>query len=340
MNVKKRTERSSIKPRRVAATTAPRTAVEPAPVERQREFQLTRANRAVVTILQDRDIVTNVEPVSRLQLLRVRRELFKQPGNQALLERYAYLLYACFRIHEAIEVYERLLADFTPSSDALYYLGCCHLILFDMRSAQRVWGQLGERFPDSQLVHKVERNLARLRELTGGGANGATKKAPTSVRQLLKRIEGALDNVVTRPDVGDPTAEVEAAVAEAVGAEVEQRGREVLFFSLDEIGGVGALDTLESLVGEEPDNVDFLDWAAFVHYSNGNLAKAAEYYRRLLDLTEANPFAFYYIGEILFRSGQAQKAFAYWDLLDEHYPGHQLTEKARRTKSLVAATSR
>ncbi len=320
---KKRTQ--SIKPRR-AAQSAPAVRATAPPKVRVEEYQLTRANRAVINILQERNIVTNVEPVSRLQIQRVRRELLKQPGNQALLERYAFLLYSSYKIHEAIDVYERLVNDFTPNSDDLYYLGCCYLILFDTKQATRVWAMLRERFPQSPLVKKVDKNFALLRELTGGEAT--PQKKQTSVRQLLRRIESSLGNIVE-------TESLEGGQ----GADECSDQREVFFFTLDEIGGVGALETVNSLVDEEPDNVDFLDWAAFVNYTNGNFAKAAEYYRRLLELTSANPFAFYYIGEILFRSGQEEKAFAYWEELEEKFVGHQLTEKAKRTMALVRAVT-
>ena len=320
---KKRTQ--SIKPRRTAASAPANRPVSPPPV-RVNEYQLSKANKAVINILQEQKIVTNMEPVSRVQIQRVRLELMKQPGNQALLERYAFMLYSTQKIHEAIDVYERLVSDFTPSSDDLYYLGCCYLILFDTRQATRVWNMLREHFPESNLVGKIDRNFARLRELTG---EKPQPKKTNSVRQLLRKIESTLDHL----------GENSAGELLEDGSQAGHCGREVFFFTLDEIGGVGALDTVNSLVDEEPDNVDFLDWAAYVNYSNGNFATAADYYRRLLDLTTANPFAFYYLGEILFRSGKEEKAFAYWDELCETYPGHQLAEKARRTMALVRGVS-
>ena len=318
---KKRTQ--SIKPKRAAASAPVKRPASPSTV-RVNEYQLSRANKAVINILQEQNIVTNMEPVSRIQVQRVRRELMKQPGNQTLLQRYGFMLYSTQKIHEAIDVYERLVSDFTPSAEDLYFLGCCYLILFDTRQATRVWTLLRESYPESKLVSKIDKNFTRLKELTGEKPKAQKAK---SVRQLLRKIESTLDHLG------------ESSVGQD-GSDSGECGREVFFFTLDEIGGVGALDTVNSLVEEEPDNIDFLDWAAYVNYTNGNFAKAADYYRKLLELTTANPFAFYYLGEILFRSGKEEKAFAYWDELCEIYGGHQLAEKASRTMALMRMVHR
>ena len=88
---RRKKRKQSIKPKRAVASAPCRRPASPSTV-RVNEYQLSRANKAVINILQEQNIVTNMEPVSRIQVQRVRRELMKQPGNQALLQRYGFML--------------------------------------------------------------------------------------------------------------------------------------------------------------------------------------------------------------------------------------------------------
>ena len=73
------------------------------------------------------------------------------------------------------------------------------------------------------------------------------------------------------------------------------------------------LSRLEEHIAQHPDNIEYLDWAAFAFYCNGLLEKAVGAYRRLILIHPDNPSYHYYLGSALFKAGDLPSARLEWE---------------------------
>ena len=88
-------------------------------------------------------------------------------------------------------------------------------------------------------------------------------------------------------------------------------------------------DEIEALLAADPDNLQLLDWAAFMNYTAGCYDKALMHYKRCLELDPRNPQTYYYIGSTLARLERYKEAEPYWLRLVQHFPDHKVTAKTR-----------
>lgn len=72
------------------------------------------------------------------------------------------------------------------------------------------------------------------------------------------------------------------------------------------------LELLERKLKENPDNFDLLDWAAFAYYSSGDMARAVEYYDRLVLRFPGNASYYYYLGNAQYQLGSLGTARNHW----------------------------
>ena len=146
--------------------------------------------KGFVALLEKKKILTGVPPATEADLARVKQMLDGQPDSKDLLEWYAFLLYTLNHVNECLKVYDKLVAQFTPSAEALYYYGCAHLKSSNFRAANAAWTMLKKKHPDSGMVSRVSKKQEVLRELVG-----AKKKKPKpqlAIKGLLKNIGAAL----------------------------------------------------------------------------------------------------------------------------------------------------
>ena len=61
------------------------------------------------------------------------------------------------------------------------------------------------------------------------------------------------------------------------------------------------LQLLADKLVQNPENYDLMDWAAFAYYSHGDLDRAIEYYRKLVQWDPANASYHYYLANALFK---------------------------------------
>ena len=72
------------------------------------------------------------------------------------------------------------------------------------------------------------------------------------------------------------------------------------------------LRKLEEHVKNNPENLDYLDWAAFAFYSNGLFEKAITAYRKLISSRPDNASYHYYLANSLFKNGEVDSARMEW----------------------------
>ena len=264
-----------------------------AQAERESSLELSKVDNALIDALEKREILTYFTP-NEDQLEKVCRKLRERPKDPRLLEWYAFLLYSNRRIPEAIEIYEGLLAKEEANANILYYLGCAYLKTFKLRSAKASWNALKERYPESSFKSKIDDKLQRLE-----GIAESKEKRGRSIERTLRKIKRALEQK-KKSSCSDGESKSSDAIRE-----------------------------LESLLQSEGSNAEYLDWAAYLHYCEGNLSKAREYYQKILEKGEETVNALYYLGEIFYRTGQDKTAKVYWKRLGELYRDHPLCSKAR-----------
>jgi len=87
---------------------------------------------------------------------------------------------------------------------------------------------------------------------------------------------------------------------------------------------------LEERVRAHPDNLDYLDWAAFAFYSNGLFAKAIAGYKRLIASRTDNPSYHYYLANSLYRNGDINSAKREWNTVIKIDKRGQFTKRSKR----------
>ena len=307
--------------------------------------------RALIRALEKRNIVTQYGSVDLTQLERVEAQLGQDRGNPALLEWYAFLLYSNHRIPEAIAAYKQVVSGHGATPHALYYLGASYLKAFDTARAFECWDTLREGFPDSPLLARVEAKTLRLREL-GDGVTPAAGRA--GFTRLLRNIKAALDTVgpevpsasapsgpLPCPDDAPKAPEIPetpetpeipgtAQIPETPEVrDVASRVSSAISFTNQDVATGVTVEQVDILVAAEPENLQFLEWAAFVHYCHGNLGTSQELYLRTLEIGAESADSLYYLGAIAYRTGRDLEAVDRWNALIDRFEDHRLAKKAK-----------
>ena len=117
-------------------------------------------------VLEQRNIVTYIGSKSDEQVDAVRAQVAEDPDNPELLDWYAFVLYSSERIEEAIEIYERIVKEFTPSDTTYYYLGSAYLKMANVKMAFIYFEALQREYPKSPLLKKIDDKRIKLKKLT------------------------------------------------------------------------------------------------------------------------------------------------------------------------------
>ncbi|MFC1742402.1 tetratricopeptide repeat protein [Candidatus Riflebacteria bacterium] len=70
---------------------------------------------------------------------------------------------------------------------------------------------------------------------------------------------------------------------------------------------------VEKLLESDPDNVDLLDWLAFMYYSNNQTEKAIEVYKKALNINPNNENQHYYLANSYYKKGMVDEAIKEWN---------------------------
>jgi tetratricopeptide (TPR) repeat protein len=74
------------------------------------------------------------------------------------------------------------------------------------------------------------------------------------------------------------------------------------------------LANLESLLEQNPDDIQVLDWVAFAHYCAGGYARAVELYRRCIDREPQTASYYYFLGNALYKQANEAEAVEAWEM--------------------------
>ena len=114
---------------------------------------------------------------------------------------------------------------------------------------------------------------------------------------------------------------------DAVSQEMEKRAEEILTKYTS--GSGDGIPEVEKLLEGDPNNVDLLDWLAFMYYSNENIDKAIETYKRALSIKSDNENQHYYLANSYFKKGMMSEARKEWSEVIRLNPSSKIAKNAQ-----------
>lgn len=105
--------------------------------------------------------------------------------------------------------------------------------------------------------------------------------------------------------------------------------------STDEIltkytSGTGeGISEVEKLLEGDPNNVDLLDWLAFMYYSNNNIDRAIDTYKRALSIKSDNENQHYYLANSYFKKNMMSEAKKEWSEVIRLNPTSKIAKNAQ-----------
>jgi tetratricopeptide (TPR) repeat protein len=96
------------------------------------------------------------------------------------------------------------------------------------------------------------------------------------------------------------------------------------------------INEVEKLLEGDPNNVDLLDWLAFMYYSNNNIDKAIETYKRALAIKPDNENQHYYLANSFFKKGMHAEAKKEWSEVIRLKPNSKIAKNAQERIDYIA----
>lgn len=93
---------------------------------------------------------------------------------------------------------------------------------------------------------------------------------------------------------------------------------------------------VEKLLVSDPNNVDLLDWLAFMYYSNNDTDKAIGTYKRALAIKPDNENQHYYLANSYFKKGNHDGAKKEWNEVIRLKPNSKIAKNAQERITFIA----
>ncbi len=97
---------------------------------------------------------------------------------------------------------------------------------------------------------------------------------------------------------------------------------------------------VEKLLVSDPNNVDLLDWLAFMYYSNNEIDKAIDTYKKALSIKPTNENQHYYLGNSYFKKGQFEDAKREWNEVIRLKPNSKIAKNAQERIDYIASAKK
>lgn len=94
---------------------------------------------------------------------------------------------------------------------------------------------------------------------------------------------------------------------------------------------------LESLLEQNPDDIQVLDWVAFAHYCAGGYDRAVELYRRCIDREPQTASYYYFLGNALYKLSLEEQAAEAWQMASNLDRNGQFRKRALERLSHIKA---
>ena len=97
------------------------------------------------------------------------------------------------------------------------------------------------------------------------------------------------------------------------------------------------VEEMERMLEKDPQNLQLLDWLAFMYYSNNETEKAIQTYGRIIDLDSSNAGQHYYLANSFYKANRIEEALEAWRKVCELKPDGKLARKAQKRIDKVEA---
>lgn len=98
------------------------------------------------------------------------------------------------------------------------------------------------------------------------------------------------------------------------------------------------VEEMEKMLAKDPNNLQLLDWLAFMYYSNNQTDRAIETYSRIIQIDPSNASQHYYLANSFYKANRIEEALSHWRRVVEIKPDGKLARKADgRIKKVEAA---
>ncbi len=94
---------------------------------------------------------------------------------------------------------------------------------------------------------------------------------------------------------------------------------------------------VEKLLVSDPNNVDLLDWLAFMYYSNNEIEKAINTYKRALAIKPNNENQHYYLANSYFKKQMYADAKREWEEVIKLKPNSKIAKNAQERMEYIKA---
>jgi tetratricopeptide (TPR) repeat protein len=94
-------------------------------------------------------------------------------------------------------------------------------------------------------------------------------------------------------------------------------------------GSGEGIQEVEKLLEGDPNNVDLLDWLAFMYYSNNDIDKAITTYKRALAIKSDNENQHYYLGNSYYKKNMTEEAKKSWSEVIRLKPSSKIAKNAQ-----------
>lgn len=183
---------------------------------------------------------------------------------------------------------------------------------------------------DVELSRQSKGRLSSLDAMAGIGS--VTAPAPTPTPEYISPLpsssefKGLDDKGVTGPpqslfqEQADPVATFKAPPE-------EETDRSALLTQYTS-GDGGGVEEMERMLAVDPDNLQLMDWLAFMYYSNDEIDKAVKAYSKIIALEPGNASQHYYLGNCYCKIGNNEQARIQWEEVQKLKPGSKYAQKA------------
>ena len=166
---------------------------------------------------------------------------------------------------------------------------------------------------------------ARLSAITGIAVN------PQS------NAEGS-QSLTTSPGAMPPAFQEEAPLSLSSSSPPSLPGNSSVLTQYASGDGQG-VEEMEKMLEKDPDNLQLLDWLAFLYYSNNQTDKAIETYTRIISIDPSNPTQHYYLANSYYKANRIQEALTHWRTVVSLKPDGKISRKANEKIERVGAAA-
>lgn len=153
-----------------------------------------------------------------------------------------------------------------------------------------------------------DKNLDTSTSTSKTGRNSGVSTAIQADEDTSKRFSEALSNASISNDMAKEADEILTKYTSGTGEGINE---------------------VEKLLEGDPNNVDLLDWLAFMYYSNNNVDKAIETYKRALSIKSDNENQHYYLANSYFKKNMMAEAKKEWSEVIRLNPSSKISKNAQ-----------